>query len=65
LAIHNTVLKDLEASPNPSPLLKDKVSKGELGFKSGKGFYDNWTPENIKRTRGRLTKHLIDYFQKQ
>jgi 3-hydroxybutyryl-CoA dehydrogenase len=65
LAIHNTVLRDLEASPKPSRLLKDKVSKGELGFKSGKGFYDSWTPEDIKRTRARLTKHLIDYFQKQ
>jgi 3-hydroxybutyryl-CoA dehydrogenase len=65
LAIHNTVLRDLEASPSPSPLLRDKVSKGELGFKSGKGFYDSWTPENIKRTRARLTKHLIDYSQRQ
>jgi 3-hydroxybutyryl-CoA dehydrogenase len=65
LAIHNTVLQDLESSPNPSPLLQDKVDKGELGFKSGKGFYDRWTPESIKRTRERLTKHLINYFQKQ
>ena len=65
LAIHNTVLKDLEASPNPSPLLKDKVSKGELGFKSGKGFYDSWTPESMKRTRERLMKHLIEYSRKQ
>ncbi len=65
LAIHNTVLKDLEASPSPSPLLKEKVSKGELGFKSGKGFYDSWTPEKMKRTRERLMKHLINYSRRQ
>lgn len=65
LAIHNTVLKDLEASPNPSPLLKEKVKKGELGFKSGKGFYDHWTPEDIKRVRGNLLQYLIDYSHKK
>src|SRR4030042_5997891 len=51
LAIQNTVLKDLEASPNPSPLLKEKVNKGALGFKSGKGFYDQWAPETMKQVR--------------
>jgi 3-hydroxybutyryl-CoA dehydrogenase len=65
LAIHNTVLQDLEASPGPSPLLKEKVTKGELGFKSGKGLYDSWTPERMKGTRARLMKHLIDYSRKQ
>jgi len=65
LAIHNTVLQDLEASPDPSPLLKEKVAKGELGFKSGKGLYDSWTPERMKGTRARLMKHLIDYSRKQ
>jgi 3-hydroxybutyryl-CoA dehydrogenase len=64
LAIHNTVLKDLEASPNPSPLLQEKVKKGELGFKSGKGFYDKWTQEDITRVRGNLLKYLIDYSKK-
>jgi len=64
LAIHNTVLKDLEASPNPSTLLQEKVKKGELGFKSGKGFYDKWTQEDIARVRGNLLKYLIDYSKK-
>lgn len=65
LAIHNTVLKDLEASPDPSPLLKEKVKKGELGFKSGKGFYDSWSPDEIKRVRGNMMKYLLDYSRKQ
>ena len=60
LAIHNTVLKDLEASPNPSSLLREKVDKGELGFKSGKGFYDQWTPESMKHVREHLLNYLID-----
>ena len=65
LAIHNTVLKDLEASPNPSPLLKEKVKKGELGFKSGKGFYSTWSADDMKRVRGNLLKYLLDYSQKK
>jgi 3-hydroxyacyl-CoA dehydrogenase len=40
--------------PNPSHLLQEKVKKGELGFKSGKGFYDKWTHEDIKRVRGNV-----------
>jgi len=60
LAIHNTVLKDLEASPHPSPLLKEKVNKGDLGFKSGKGFYDQWSPEAMKQVREHLLTYLID-----
>jgi len=60
LAIHNTVLKDLEASPNPSPLLQEKVHRGDLGFKSGRGFYDQWTPEAMKHVREHLLNYLID-----
>jgi 3-hydroxybutyryl-CoA dehydrogenase len=65
LAIHNTVLKDLEASPNPSPLLKEKVQKGELGFKSGKGFYPQWSADDMKKVRSDLMKYLIDYSRKK
>jgi 3-hydroxybutyryl-CoA dehydrogenase len=65
LAIHNVVLKDLEVSPAPSPLLQEKVKKGELGFKSGKGFYDQWTPEDVNSLRQNLLKYLIDHVQKK
>ena len=43
LSIHSYILKHLENSPDPSPLLRDKVAKNQLGFKTGKGFQD-WTP---------------------
>jgi hypothetical protein len=36
------------------------VNKGDLGFKSGKGFYDQWSPEAMKQVRERLLTYLID-----
>ncbi|MCL5958595.1 MAG: 3-hydroxyacyl-CoA dehydrogenase family protein [Chloroflexi bacterium] len=40
LSIEEYLLKDLDRSVEPSPLLKNKVAHGELGAKTGKGFYD-------------------------
>ncbi|MCL5736624.1 MAG: 3-hydroxyacyl-CoA dehydrogenase NAD-binding domain-containing protein [Actinobacteria bacterium] len=57
LAIHNYVLKYLEDSHEPSPLLREMVAKNELGFKTQKGFYE-WTPETMKATRDRLLDYL-------
>ncbi len=58
LSIHSYILKHLEASPGPSPLLTEKVSLGELGFKSGSGFY-RWTESEIKKSRDKLLNHLL------
>jgi len=57
LSIHEYILKHIENATEPSPLLKEKVARGELGFKSGKGFYD-WTPEETEASRRRLIAHL-------
>ena len=38
--VSNNVYKDLSSATVASPGLKEKVDKGELGVKSGKGWYD-------------------------
>ncbi len=58
LAIHNYILKYIENSPEPSPLLKKKVEEGDLGFKSGRGFQE-WTPEEAQKSRKRLQEYLL------
>jgi len=58
LSIHSYILKFLENSGEPSPLLVEKVEKGELGFKTGTGFFD-WTTEKIAQSRQQLIEHLI------
>jgi 3-hydroxybutyryl-CoA dehydrogenase len=63
-SIHDYILKHLEASPTPSKFLTDKIQRGELGFKSGQGFY-HWTPAEIQQTRDKLSKFLINRLKEQ
>ena len=58
LAIHDYLLKHLESSPDPSPLLLEKVEKGDLGFKSGRGF-QSWSEEDIEASRKNLQQYLL------
>ena len=64
LAIHNVILRDLEASGQPSPLLEKYVADQWLGMKTGKGFYE-WTPESSQEIRDRLIRHLRAALQKR
>jgi 3-hydroxybutyryl-CoA dehydrogenase len=58
LAIHDYILGHLERSQAPSGLLKDLVYRGDLGFKSGRGF-QSWSPEEIENTHKRLKTYLL------
>ena len=58
LQIHDYILKHIERSTEPSPVLKQKVEKGELGFHTGRGFYE-WTEEAMEGCRKRFLQHLI------
>jgi 3-hydroxybutyryl-CoA dehydrogenase len=57
LAIHQTVLRDIEHRPGPSPYLEKLVAEGKLGFKSGEGFR-KWTPEQQAALRAKVVQHL-------
>ncbi len=63
LLIHDYILEHLEDSHHPSPLLREKVAKGDLGFASGRGFRE-WTPQEIEECRTRLRRHLMQWGRK-
>jgi 3-hydroxybutyryl-CoA dehydrogenase len=64
LAIHDYILKHLNSSPSPSPLLREKVRRGELGFKTGQGFY-TWSAEKAQRAREKLLEYLLDRMREE
>ena len=57
LAIHKTVLPDIDSRPGPSPYLERLVADGKLGFKSGEGFR-RWSAEEQAALRAKVVQHL-------
>ena len=57
LAIHKTVLPDIDSRPSPSPYLAKLVTDQKLGFKSGEGFR-KWSPEQQAALRSKVLQHL-------
>jgi 3-hydroxybutyryl-CoA dehydrogenase len=49
---------DLESSSEAPSVLREKVARGELGIKTGKGFYE-WTPETAEALRQRIAQMLV------
>jgi 3-hydroxybutyryl-CoA dehydrogenase len=64
LAIHDYILKHINADPTPSTTLQVRVEAGHLGFKTGRGFLD-WSESDISESRGRLAEYLINVFAEQ
>ena len=57
LAIHKTVLPDIDHRPGPSPYLERLLAEGKLGFKSGEGFR-KWSAEEQAALRSKVLQHL-------
>ena len=58
------ILPDMDTSNEPYPLLLEKVEKGELGAKTGKGFYD-WTPEFTEAWRKKVLTGLVAFVKSE
>ncbi len=62
LDVHRSLQAEIEARSDPSPLLVEKVERGELGVKTGRGFYE-WSPERIAQVRARRARELARWFR--
>lgn len=61
-AVQQTVLPDLDNRTTPSELLRQRVEAGELGLKTGRGFYE-WPPEKKERLLGSRDLALLGILQ--
>jgi 3-hydroxybutyryl-CoA dehydrogenase len=59
LAIHETVLPDIDTTRGPLPYLRQLVESGRLGMKSGEGFR-RWTQDEQQALRRRVASYLRD-----
>jgi 3-hydroxybutyryl-CoA dehydrogenase len=58
LDIYKTLFATLDNTSEAPQLLVDKVSRGDLGMKTGKGFRE-WTPESAEKVRRDLQDFLL------
>jgi 3-hydroxybutyryl-CoA dehydrogenase len=57
LAIHEVLMPDLDSTPTPQPLLVELVARGDLGARTGQGFY-SWAPGQAERRRAEIDAGL-------
>lgn len=55
------ILRDLDNSTDMTafPMIKEMVERGELGSKTGKGFY-HWTPESVAVAQRRMANAFVE-----
>jgi len=65
LAVQDYVLPDLNNQPRAPQVLRDKVARGELGQKTGRGFYDAAEIEAAKKARDAFLLEFLRARRKQ
>ena len=62
-AVVSQLFPEIDSSPEVPRWLREKVERGELGVKTGKGFHE-WTPESAEALRRRIAQALVDIAQR-
>ncbi|RIK46186.1 MAG: 3-hydroxybutyryl-CoA dehydrogenase [Chloroflexi bacterium] len=57
-AAAQAILPDLAAEATRSPLLEERIARGDFGIKTGRGFRD-WTPKEAEHLRRRMAEELL------
>ena len=63
-AVADYVSADLYNGAQAPPLYKEKIARGELGARSGKGFYD-WSKKDAGEVRARRDQWVLDCMKKR
>ncbi len=58
--IAGELFKEISNDPQPSKLLKEKVATGDLGVKTGRGFYEWPNADSAEELRQRIGRALIE-----
>lgn len=61
-AVMDYTAKDLYNEPQAPPLMKDLIRKGELGVKSGRGFYD-WSEKSFEEVITRRDRFVLEFLR--
>ena len=62
LAVNAYVSPDLYRDPEPPPYLRSLVSRGDLGVKTGRGFFD-WTDRSAEDAKAKRDQFLIGFLR--
>jgi 3-hydroxybutyryl-CoA dehydrogenase len=63
-SIVDYVARDLYNEPHAPPLYKEMLAKGELGVKTGKGFYD-WSRKDANEVKTRRDEFVLSFLKSQ
>jgi 3-hydroxybutyryl-CoA dehydrogenase len=64
LSIVDYVCQDIYNEPHAPDLMRRKVAAGELGVKTGKGFYD-WSKKSADDIRARRDRFLLEFLKSE